>query len=319
VLTTDSINATFDEPLAASVGRRQFLQAVSAGSASLLVSDGAWSVPSVTSPPKNSICAFTKPLQSLSFDELAETMARIGYNGIEIAVRENGHISPENAEKQLPVLVSALKKQGLELTVLTSGITDVEQPHARTILSSAAGAGVKHYRLGYYFYDLSKPIPPQLDSFRASLNKIVDASRKLGLTPLYQNHSGSNLFGAPLWDLYELVKGYSQDELGVALDVAHMVVEGGLSWPIECNLMRPHVRSIYVKDFIWEDGNVHWTPLGKGRVPPAVFQWLRETKFDGPFSVHVEYLEGLAGAEGNHKNVQAFDRDLKTLRGLLAA
>ena len=187
------------------------------------------------------------------------------------------------------------------------------------VLRAAAQVGVRTYRLGYYNYDLSRPILEQLTSFKSSLHDVVAASNDLGLVPVYQNHSGSALMGAPLWDLHELIEKYTPDQVGVALDVGHLMVEGGLSWPVQYHLMRPHLRAVYVKDFVWKDHDVEWVPLGEGRVEPKVFTWLRESDFRGPISLHVEYLEGLEGTQRVTRNVQAFEQDLKTLRRLMAA
>jgi sugar phosphate isomerase/epimerase len=268
---------------------------------------------------KNTICAFTKPLQSLSFAELAGTIARIGYDGVEIAVRANGHITPDQIEDQLPRLFEALRKHNLELTIMTSDITSLKQPHAARVLRAAAQAGVRTYRLGYYYYDLSRPIPEQLMSFKSSLHDVIAASNDVGLVPMYQNHSGAALMGAPLWDLHELIERYTPEQVGVALDVGHLMIEGGLSWPVQYHLMRPHLRAVYVKDFVWKGHDVEWVPLGEGRVEPKVFHWIRESGFNGPISIHVEYLDGLEGAQLVESNVKAFEHDLKMLRRLMAA
>ncbi len=124
------------------------------------------------------------------------------------------------------------------------------------------------------------------------------------------------MVGAPLWDLHELIREYSPEQIGVALDVGHLAIEGGLSWPIQYHLMRPHLRAVYVKDFVWDGLNVKWVPLGEGRVQKSVFDWIRESQFEGPFSLHIEYLEGGPAAHNAEANVKAFERDLKTLHRL---
>jgi sugar phosphate isomerase/epimerase len=305
-----------------SIDRRSFLGSATAAmiavggtslAANSLMASGA------AMQAKNVFCAFTKPLQLLSFDELAETIAGIGYDGVEIGVRGMGHVTPDQVDEQLPRLVDSLHKQDLELTIMASDITSMKQPHAMRVLRAAAQTGVRTYRLGYYNYDLSRPIPEQLTTFKSLLHDVIGASNDLGLVPIYQNHSGSGLMGAPLWDLYELIEKYTPDQIGVALDVGHLMVEGGLSWPIQYHLVRPHLRAVCVKDFIWKGHDVEWVPLGEGRVEPKVFNWLRESGFDGPISLHVEYLENLEGTQRVTRNVQAFKQDLITLRRLMAA
>ena len=43
-------------------------------------------------PSKYRICAFEKFLQDLSYDELADTIAELGFVGIEATVRNKGHV-----------------------------------------------------------------------------------------------------------------------------------------------------------------------------------------------------------------------------------
>ena len=56
------------------------------------------------SKKKPGICAFIKFIQELSFDQLAETIAAQGYQGIEATIRPKGLIEPENVKAQLPKL-----------------------------------------------------------------------------------------------------------------------------------------------------------------------------------------------------------------------
>jgi sugar phosphate isomerase/epimerase len=299
-----------------SVSRRSFLSNVAAASAlsavpSLLRAEEAKGTSHLN---KVKICAFEKPLQFLSFDELAELMKELGFDGIEAAVRPNGHVLPENVEEDLPRFHAALQKRGLEITILTSGINSVDSPHAEKVLRAAAKLGVKRYRMLWFQYDLAKPILPQLDAFRPKLKNLAALNRELGLTALYQNHSGDKMVGAPLWDIYELIKDFSPKEIALAYDIRHAAVEGGLSWPIQFNLVKSHLGSVFVKDFAWENRKVKNVPLGEGVVDQKVFTLLKETNFSGPISLHVEYLDG---KKDKKLLAEAFKKDLATLRGWL--
>ena len=259
-------------------------------------------------------CAFEKPLQFLNYDDLADLFAKKGFNGVEATVREGGHVLPERVEQDLPRLHEALNKRGLEITILTSGINSVDSAHAEKVLRTAARLGVKRYRMLWYEYDLKKPVLPQLETIRPKLKKLSLLNRELGLTALYQNHSGDKMVGAPIWDIYSVIKDFDPREIAIAYDTLHAVVEGGLSWPIQFSLVRSHLGAVFVKDFIWEKGKVKNVPLGEGLVDKKVFGLLKEMNFAGPFSLHVEYLD-----HSKDKTVlgDAFKKDLKTLKSLL--
>jgi sugar phosphate isomerase/epimerase len=295
------------------LSRRKFLTVASTASAFAFAQSGLL----LAKVEKNStykFCAFEKPLQFLTYDETAELLAEIGFDGVEATVRPGGHVLPERVEDDLPRFVDALKKRGLEMTVLTSGINSVDSPHAEKVLRAAAKLGVKRYRMLWYPYDLQKPILPQLDAIRPKLKKLADLNRQLGLTALYQNHAGAKMVGAPIWDIYSLIKDFDPKEIALAYDIRHATVEGGLSWPIQFNLMKSHIGAVFVKDSAWENGKVKNVPLGEGMVDKKFFTMLKEMNFSGPVSLHVEYLD-----HSKDKKVlgEAFKKDLATLKSLL--
>jgi len=66
------------------------------------------------SPPltTRTIHVFSKPLQWLGYDALAETIAEAGAEGIDFSVRPLGHVLPEKVETDLPKAVEAARKRG---------------------------------------------------------------------------------------------------------------------------------------------------------------------------------------------------------------
>lgn len=266
--------------------------------------------------PANKFCAFEKPLQFLSYDELAGLIAELGFDGIEAAVRAHGHVLPEKVEEDLPRLVEALKKRKLEITILTSDINSVDSPHAEKVLRTAAKLGIKRYRMLWFRYDLQKPILPQLDAMRPKLKPLAALNRELGLTALYQNHAGAEMVGAPLWDIYDLIKDFDPKEIALAFDIRHATMEGGLSWPLQFKLIQSHLGAVFVKDSRWENGKVKNTPLGEGQVDKQFFTQLKQINFTGPISLHVEYLDT---KKDKKLLADAFKKDFSTLRTWLGA
>jgi len=265
------------------------------------------------SKTKNQFCAFIKFIQQLPYKELAETVAELGFDGIEATVRDGGHVLPERVEQDLPRLVEALKTCGLEVTVMASSVNSLNQTHTKKVLQTASSLGIKRYRLAYYRYDLTRPIIPQLDALKPVLRDLVGFHRELGLQGLYQNHAGATSVGAPVWDLRYLMQSYSPEDLAIAFDIRHATVEGGLAWPLHLKLAEPHLGAIYVKDFSWQKGRKpRNVPLGTGRIDPKFFAQARATGFSGPLSLHVEYLP----SAGLAANVTALKTDLATLRKL---
>lgn len=300
-----------------SVNRRQFLRR----SAALALAPAA--CPPISAEegpggPRFEFCTFTKALQPLSYEETAARIAALGFDGIEGAVRPKGHVEPERVGEDLPKLVEALKGEGLAFTVMTTAINEVSaEQRTEEILRTAAAARVKRYRMGYYKYDLSKPIRPQLDEFRPRLRDLVALSRELGIKPIYQNHSGRDYFGGPVWDLCEVLAEFDPAHVGVAFDIGHATVEGGKAWPLHFATARPHIDTVYIKEPSWQNNTLGWGPVGEGAVDKGFYKQLKEGDFRGPVSLHVEYL-GHGDAAIVPTVLKAIEKDFATLRSYLS-
>ena len=85
----------------------------------------------------------------------------------------------------------------------------------------------------------------------------------------YQNHAGSRYVGAPIWDLYWLIRDLDPKYMGCQFDIRHATVEGGQTWPLDLKLISGHVNTLAIKDFIWQKRGEKWQtvncPLGQGQ------------------------------------------------------
>lgn len=293
--------------------RRLFLQAVAAG-----LSAGGAIGADAAARPRRPICIFTKPFNSLSFDALADALAQLGVDGIEAPIRRGGHVEPEQVEDRLPALVEALAQRDLHVTVMTSDINDPDDPLTERQLKTAASLGIRRYRMQYFKYDLRQPILRQLDELRPQLRDLAAMNAEIGITGLYQNHAGRDYVGASVWDLARLLAEIDPAHLGVAYDIRHATAEGGTSWPVTLRMIRPHIDTVYVKDFRWEDERLRNVPLGEGRVDPGFVDFLNESDFAGPISLHEEYLDH-RDPDLVPQHLEAIERDLAVLRGWLDA
>ena len=291
-----------------SMTRRKFV----AGTSATVLCAAAQLQAAPASPRR--ICAFEKPLRFLDDADLAASMATLGFSGIEATVRAGGRVLPKNVEYDLPRLHEALSKRGLEITIMATDINSAEQSDTELVLRTAAKLGIRRYRMAWYKYDLSRPILPQLDAIAARLPALVDLTRQLGMTAVYQNHSGADIVGAPVWDIHRLINHFDPQTIGVGFDIHHAMVEGGLSWPIQFKLIQSHLAVVYVKDFVWELGKVKDVPLGEGLVDRKFFSMLRQSGFNGTICLHVEYWEG---KKNQGEFAAAFGKDLATLRAWL--
>jgi sugar phosphate isomerase/epimerase len=278
------------------------------------------------------VAIFSKHLEFLQGDDLAAGAKAIGVDGVDLAVRSGGHVEPERVREDLPSLVAAIRKQGLEVPMLTTDIVDAETPHAEDVLAAMTDLGIRNYRWGGFVWADGRPIAKQIDEFKPRVARLEALNARYQATAMYHTHSGAGLVGASIWDLYRILNGFDPKLVGVNYDAGHATVEGGLGgWIESFQILGPYLRGIAVKDFAWEKDEkgkwqIAWKPLGQGMVRfPQFFDMVRDAKFAGPLQLHFEYSMG--GAEGGKKTgltmsrddiFAAMKRDVVTLRGYLA-
>ncbi|HRE81746.1 MAG TPA: TIM barrel protein [Opitutaceae bacterium] len=239
------------------------------------------------------LCVFTKPFQELNPREMAALVADVGWDGVEIPVRSKGQVEPEKVADLLPAYAEALRAQKKDIYVATTDLTRIDQKHGETVLRTISKLGIKKIRLGFFKYDLTRSPALQLPAIGDALKDIAIACRELGLQAGFQNHSGKTYVGAPVWDVYSLIKDMNPRELGFCFDIAHATIEGGLAWPLHAKLAEPFYTAVFVKDYVWKKTDKGWKEtwcqLGEGMVDRAFFEGLKKSSYQGPLCQHHEY------------------------------
>jgi len=247
-------------------------------------------------PARFPIIVFSLPFQNLDAEQTADLVAECGYDGLEIPLRAKGQVEPERAPDDLPKFVEALAKRDRPLLLAATDITRIDQPHAETVLRTLATLGIRRLRLGPQSYDPGRPIEGQVSEIAAALKDIEAACRELGLQAGFQNHSGANRVGGPVWDVFSMIRHLDPKHMGFCFDIGHATVEGGLSWPIQARLAEPFYTAVLVKDFVWKKTQAGWAPdwctLGEGVVGRAFFDWLKKTDYRGPIAQQFFYPLG---------------------------
>jgi len=277
------------------------------------------------------ICAFSKHFQWAGWEEMAQTVAALGYEGVDLTVRPGGHVEPQRVEVDLPKVVEIIRKAGLKIPMITSGIRDASTPHAEAVIKTCAALGIRLYRWDGFRYEGLRPLPEQLEALRPLVKDLAALNRRYGVCAIYHTHSGPGRVGASMWDLYLLLKDFDAAAVAVNLDIGHATVEGGYGgWIHTARLLLPYTRGVAVKDFLWRRNEKGawipgWRPLGEGMVNfKQFFAMLKQAGFSGPLQLHMEYPE-LAGADRGDRTfgipkaklLEIMRRDLDTLKAML--
>ncbi|WP_299550600.1 TIM barrel protein [Seonamhaeicola sp.] len=267
---------------------------------------------------------FSKHLQWLHFSEMAKVAKNLGFDGVDLTVRPGGHVEPQEVEEQLPKAVEAIRAEGLIIDTITTAITDANDKQTIQIIKTAANLGIKQLRLGWYHFEENLSLELNLTRIGEKLSALDRLCGTYNIRADYQNHSGDD-FGASVWDIREVYNSIKPKWLGIRYDVRHASLEGFNSWTTDLKAIHKYVKSLDIKDFVWEttkDGvHVENVPLGHGDVDFDTYSKLLENlQIQGNITLHLEYP--LGGAEHGDRKLtlepksvlRAIEKDLKFIK-----
>ncbi len=309
------------------MNRRDFLtQAAGTAAALAMGAHHAAAAPQSSPSGNRPISFFSKQLHWLDCKDAFAAAAELGLDGLDLTVRPGGHVLPERAADDLPKAAEAAKANGVRLEMIVTSIAGPDDPNAETVLRTAAKVGIKSYRTNWFKYDKSAPVDKSLANIEARLRALSQLNKDCGIHGGVQNHAG-DYFGAPIWDLWFVLRNINSEWIGCQYDIRHAVLEGFLCWPNSLAAIMPYIQSLNFKDFAFKqkDGKtlVDNVPLGTGIVDYKRFlKLLSGPAASAPVSLHSEYLPERQPKGGGSLNRQeifaAIRKDADTLRKFLS-
>jgi len=282
----------------------------------------------ISAAEKIKVSIFSKHLHWLNYTDMAALAAEMGFDGVDLTVRPDGHVLTENVTADLPKAVAAVEKAGLKVYSIVTNIKQPDEKYAADILKTASALGIKYYRTAWFNYDKALSIPANLQAISKQFAGLAALNKQYGMHGAYQNHSG-DLFGASVWDLWLALKDLDPASIGCQYDIRHATTEGADTWATSIQPLVPFIKTTNIKDFYWEKKDGKWqvksVPLGEGMVNfKKYFEVIKQQGIGGPLSLHCEY-DALGGAQDGAKQItiskQQFtsvvQKDLSTLRGWL--
>jgi len=271
---------------------------------------------------KGKLCFFSKPLPDMDWRRLAQSVKRLGFDGVDLTVRKGGHVKPERAAEDLPKAVSVIREEGLDVPMITTALISADDPTARPILSTAAKLGIPFFKAGYYYYEF-KDVRKELEKAGNEFRRLAELAKQCGIQAGYHNHS--EYVGAAVWDIANFIEPLDPKWAGYYFDSCHAVAEGGAgAWKTATHLVASRLKMVAVKDVLWDKTPEGWRirtcPLGEGMADWRYFLGvLAQYGFQGPISLHIEYFEagGRTPAEKENDVLAAAQRDLDFLKAHL--
>jgi L-ribulose-5-phosphate 3-epimerase len=294
----------------------------------LQVAGGALAA-TVTSPAigrassQGMLCLFSKHLPDLGWSDVGKAVKDAGFDGVDLTVRSGGHVLPERASLELPRAIEAIKAHGVAVPMVTTELTRASDPNARPLLEAAAKSGVRYFKTGYWRFTASSDVRAQTAAAGTALSELAVLARDCGIEMGFHNHAG--YIGGALWDIAPAIDRLDERWAGYYFDPRHAVAEGGGgAWKAAMHLVAPRLKMIALKDFVWQKTEKGWSiqncPLGEGMVEWSwVASRLREARFAGPISLHLEYeIPGSTPQERTRRTLDAARRDLDVARRFLS-
>jgi sugar phosphate isomerase/epimerase len=273
-----------------------------------------------------SVHLFSKHLQFLNLEQASEKAAELGFQGLDLTVRPNGHVLPESVIEDLPKAIADIKKGGSTCLMMTTAVEDASNQTDVNVLKTAAKLGIKYYRPNWFKYSDERTMEADLEYYKQKIKALSLLNKQLGIIGCYQNHAGQSV-GASIWEIKKILEQAEPGYFGAQYDIRHAMVEGGLSWENGLKLIKLSINTIVLKDYKWGQINGVWkpinVPIGEGMVDfKKYFRLLKKYNINVPVSLHLEY--DLGGAEkgkkeitiGKNKVYNAMKTDLEAVQQL---
>ncbi|MBS7701214.1 MULTISPECIES: TIM barrel protein [unclassified Chelatococcus] len=162
------------------------------------------------------ITVFTKPWLSESLPELADKLAAIGLDGVELAVRPGYQVTPETAAAGLQDASRIFAARGLTIASIASA-ADV------AMIAACGDAGIPLIRVMAPI-DMQIGYRQALENHQRSFDALLPALDRHNVTIGVQNHYG--FFIGSSTGLLHLLGRYEPRHVCAVLDMAHCALDG---------------------------------------------------------------------------------------------
>lgn len=238
------------------------------------------------------VTVFTKPWRDISLEQLADIVAGLGADGVELPVRPGYQVTPETVTSELQRATAIFARSGLRICSIAA------EPQAN-IVAACGDAGIPVLRT-------MAPIDPgegfavALDRYRRSYSDLIPLLDASGVTIGVQNHFG-NFIGSAV-GLLHLIEPFEPMHVAGVLDMAHCSVAGepiDLAVDILKGRLCPLVnfKSAYMQRVSGDDALEARYAVRWGTYRQAAYSWralieaLGRAGFKGAFCLPLEYSD----------------------------
>jgi sugar phosphate isomerase/epimerase len=266
----------------------------------------------------NKLLVFTKPWKDIALDKLADLVKSLGFDGVELPVRDGFQVTPDNIDIMLPKAKEIFEGRGLVIGSVAGSLD-------RTTIEAMGASGISLLRVCIPV-DIQKGYFNSVDEYRKKVLSLREILEKNAVKVGMQNHHGYMVQTA--LGLRNLLEGIPKEIAGSVIDFGHCGLAGE---PVDMaldiaggTLLMANFKSAYrarINDLDSLEGEyqVVWCSSQFG-----LYSWenalleLRKRKYTGYLCLPAEYNHvgdntPLVGDDVSERVV----RDVKTIRSLM--
>jgi sugar phosphate isomerase/epimerase len=211
--------------------------------------------------------AFSRNLQwCRTPQELAKAVIDLGQNSVDLSVGgAEAHVSAEQVKSALSDFVEHLKSDGVTVRCITTPIVDADSPNAEAILAAASSCGIAYYNWGSLEYELSKPMPVQVESLKRRVAKLVRLNEKYHIKGLYQPAPG--MVGGSFFDFLPVLQAFDPKYVAFRYDTAVLLTPVQKNVELQLTLGAPYIGGVALNDArvtldlpAWQQGSFDGDP-----------------------------------------------------------
>lgn len=194
---------------------------------------------------------FTKTWNALSLEELARLVAGMGFDGVELPVRPDSQVKPENVKTDLPKAAKLLADHGLR-------ICSVAGPMDEAAIATYAQIGRPYIRV---FVSIDEDGYMATEArWQRKIEGLVPLLDKYGVKLGVQNHVGRCVCNA--MGLRHLIEKFDPKLVGAVWDAAHSGLNGEEP-ELGLDIVWSHLCAVNFKNGYWERTNGPEAPFAQ--------------------------------------------------------
>ena len=172
------------------------------------------------------VCLYSRVLIEIGQVDLPMVIGGLGFDGVDLSVEPGGHVPPEKAGNYLMPALEGFTGRGIDVPMITTALTSLEDKDAETILGLATYIKVPFFRPGHWKFTGSPAIEMQLPLVQRQIAGLAQLARATNMVMGIHNFvDGAE--GAAVPDIARVIRPINPHLVGYCFDAGYATAQGG--------------------------------------------------------------------------------------------